>query len=225
MRYILHFAIVLSFLYSGPLMARNPVLLPLPQKYVRTNASFHPKEIAVSSEGKLRSILMEFLEELPVSVQPDSRYKIAVSLVDKLDGNPPQLRGGLSTKRLFPGHNHPGSVRARGLLGDTDLTPTDRAAREAIFHPRLRDHRLACFPHTRIHARRRAELYLHERTETGDRGTFPLQDERISLASHGEPSLASGEQDLSDAERQLQYEPYARKILHDRGGKGAGSLL
>ena len=33
MRYILHFAIVLSFLYSGPLMARNPVLLPLPQKY------------------------------------------------------------------------------------------------------------------------------------------------------------------------------------------------
>ena len=71
MRYILHFAIVLSFLYSGPLMARNPVLLPLPQKYVRTNASFHPKEIAVSSEGKLRSILMEFLEELPVSVQPD----------------------------------------------------------------------------------------------------------------------------------------------------------
>ena len=88
MRYILHFAIVLSFLYSGPLMARNPVLLPLPQKYVRTNASFHPKEIAVSSEGKLRSILMEFLEELPVSVQPDSRYKIAVSLVDKLDGIP-----------------------------------------------------------------------------------------------------------------------------------------
>ena len=88
MRYILHFAIVLSFLYSGPLMARNPVLLPLPQKYVRTNASFHPKEIAVSSEGKLRSILMEFLEELPVSVQPDSRYKIEVSLVDKLDGIP-----------------------------------------------------------------------------------------------------------------------------------------
>ncbi|MCQ5182887.1 hypothetical protein, partial [Parabacteroides distasonis] len=37
------------------LMARNTVLLPLPQKYVRTNASFHPKEIAVSSEGKLRS--------------------------------------------------------------------------------------------------------------------------------------------------------------------------
>ncbi len=52
MRYILHFAIVLSFLYSGPLMARNPVLLPLPKKYVRTNTSFHPKEIAVSSEGK-----------------------------------------------------------------------------------------------------------------------------------------------------------------------------
>lgn len=31
---------------------------------------------------------MEFLEELPVSVQPDSRYKIEVSLVDKLDGIP-----------------------------------------------------------------------------------------------------------------------------------------
>ena len=88
MRSILNLILIVYIGISGSLQARNPVLLPLPQKYVRTNASFHPKEIAVSSEGKLRSILMEFLEELPVSVQPDSRYKIEVSLVDKLDGIP-----------------------------------------------------------------------------------------------------------------------------------------
>ncbi len=85
---LLNFIFIAYVSISGSLQARNPVLLPLPQKYVRTNASFHPKEIAVSSEGKLRSILMEFPEELPVSVQPDSRYKIEISLVDKLDGVP-----------------------------------------------------------------------------------------------------------------------------------------
>lgn len=103
MRYILHFAIVLSFLVFRASDGPESCFIALAPKIRPDNASFHPKEIAVSSEGKLRSILMEFLEELPVSVQPDSRYKIAVSLVDKLDGNPPQLRGGLSTKRLFPG--------------------------------------------------------------------------------------------------------------------------
>ncbi|MDD2954150.1 MAG: beta-N-acetylhexosaminidase, partial [Parabacteroides sp.] len=88
MRSILNLILIVYLGISGSIQARNPVLLPLPQKYVRTNASFHPKEIAISSEGKLCSILMEFLEELPVSIQPDSRYKIKVSLVDKLDGVP-----------------------------------------------------------------------------------------------------------------------------------------
>ena len=67
MRYILHFAIVLSFLYSGPLMARNPVLLPLPQKirpdkrfvpsegnrsFFRRETPFHPNGILGGAAGK-----------------------------------------------------------------------------------------------------------------------------------------------------------------------------
>ena len=55
MRYILHFAIVLSFLYSGPLMARNPVLLPLPQgnrSFFRRETPFHPNGILGGAAGK-----------------------------------------------------------------------------------------------------------------------------------------------------------------------------
>ena len=224
MRYILHFAIVLSFLYSGPLMARNPVLLPLPQKYVRTNASFHPKEIAVSSEGKLRSILMEFLEELPVSVQPDSRYKIEVSLVDKLDGIP------LNSEEAYQL-----SVSSRGI---TIRAVSEQGAYWAIQTLRQLTERqgkrysiqgceITDWPAFRIRGFMQdvGRSYISMKELKREIEVLSRQDERISLASHGEPSLASGEQDLSDAERQLQYEPYARKILHDRGGKGAGSLL
>ena len=185
MRSILNLILIVYIGISGSLQARNPVLLPLPQKYVRTNASFHPKQIAVSSEGKLRSILMEFLEELPVSVQPDSRYKIEVSLVDKLDGIP------LNSEEAYQL-----SVSSRGI---TIRAVSEQGAYWAI-------------------------QTLRQLTERQGK-RYSIQGCEISLASHGEPSLASGEQDLSDAERQLQYEPYARKILHDRGGKGAGSLL
>ena len=219
MRSILNLILIVYIGISGSLQARNPVLLPLPQKYVRTNASFHPKEIAVSSEGKLRSILMEFLEELPVSVQPDSRYKIEVSLVDKLDGIP------LNSEEAYQL-----SVSSRGI---TIRAVSEQGAYWAIQTLRQLTERqgkrysiqgceITDWPAFRIRGFMqdvgRSYISMEELKRE-------IQDERISLASHGEPSLASGEQDLSDAERQLQYEPYARKILHDRGGKGAGSLL
>ena len=237
MRSILNLILIVYIGISGSLQARNPVLLPLPQKYVRTNASFHPKEIAVSSEGKLRSILMEFLEELPVSVQPDSRYKIEVSLVDKLDGIP------LNSEEAYQL-----SVSSRGI---TIRAVSEQGAYWAIQTLRQLTERqgkrysiqgceITDWPAFRIRGfmqdvgrsyismkelKREIEVLSRYKMNVFHWHLTDDQGWRISLASHGEPSLASGEQDLSDAERQLQYEPYARKILHDRGGKGAGSLL
>lgn len=45
------------------------------------------------------------------------------------------------------------------------------------------------------------------------------------LRPHREPGLASGKQDIPDAERQRQRDPYAGKILYAGRGQGAGGVL
>lgn len=88
MKRILSILLILCGWMSGLYAARTPVLLPLPQNVHWTKHSFSPKEIAIPQEWKEKAFLKAFLDELPIRENSSSKYKIEISLQERLEDIP-----------------------------------------------------------------------------------------------------------------------------------------
>ena len=88
MRFFISYIIILLISISGPLRARNTVLLPKPQQYTLTKTSFKAHEISIVANDQTRALIMDFFNDLPVQIHPDSRHQIEVLLQDSLGGIP-----------------------------------------------------------------------------------------------------------------------------------------
>lgn len=86
MRIFISYIIILLISISGPLQARNSILLPQPQHYTPTETSFKARNISIVANEQTRALITDFLNDLPVRILPDSRHQIEVILQDSLSG-------------------------------------------------------------------------------------------------------------------------------------------
>lgn len=84
MKRIVGILIILCGWISGLQGAQIPVLLPLPQQVKWQSNSFRTQEIALADEWREKPFLQEYLHELPVTLNPDSRYRLVIELTQQL---------------------------------------------------------------------------------------------------------------------------------------------